>query len=101
MNAAIAASPSPYVALLQGFVMGGGVGIASHGSHRIVGENSQIAMPECTIGLIPDVGGSYLLAQAPGRSASISASPATAWDPATRSTPASPTRSCPRNTGQR
>ena len=47
--------------------MGGGVGISCHGSHRIVGESSQIAMPECGIGLVPDVGGSLMLAQAPGR----------------------------------
>ena len=66
LNAMIAGFEKPYVALMQGFVMGGGVGISCHGSHRIVGENSQIAMPECGIGLIPDVGGSYLLSRAPG-----------------------------------
>jgi enoyl-CoA hydratase/carnithine racemase len=52
---------------MQGFTMGGGVGIGGHASHRIVGETSQIAMPECGIGLVPDVGGSLLLARAPGR----------------------------------
>ncbi len=67
MNARIARYPKPYVALLHGFVMGGGVGIAGHGSHRIVGESVQVAMPECGIGLVPDVGGSQLLADAPGR----------------------------------
>lgn len=67
MNARIANWPKPVVALTQGFVMGGGVGIAGHASHRIVGETSRVAMPECGIGLIPDVGGSLLLAQAPGR----------------------------------
>lgn len=67
LNAKIAEYPKPYVALMQGFTMGGGVGISCHGSHRIVGETSQIAMPECGIGLVPDVGGSYLLARAPGR----------------------------------
>lgn len=66
VNAAIAEYPKPYVALMQGFVMGGGVGVSCHGSHRIVCETSQIAMPECGIGLVPDVGGSWLLAQAPG-----------------------------------
>jgi len=66
MNAKIAAFPKPYVALMHGFTMGGGVGVSCHGSHRIVGETSQIAMPECGIGLVPDVGGSYLLASAPG-----------------------------------
>ncbi len=67
MNATIARYPKPYVALMQGYVLGGGVGVASHGSHRVVGESSRIAMPECAIGLIPDVGGTHLLAQAPGR----------------------------------
>jgi len=52
---------------MQGFTMGGGVGVSCHGSHRIVCENSRIAMPECGIGLVPDVGGSLLLARAPGR----------------------------------
>ena len=67
LNAKIAAYPKPYVALMQGFVMGGGVGIACHGSHRVVCESTQIAMPECGIGLVPDVGGTYLLSRAPGR----------------------------------
>ncbi|MFD2739845.1 enoyl-CoA hydratase/isomerase family protein [Sulfitobacter aestuarii] len=57
----------PVVSFLQGFTMGGGVGIGCHGSHRVVGESSRIAMPECGIGLVPDVGGSRLLAGAPGR----------------------------------
>ena len=67
LNAKIARYPKPYVALMQGFVMGGGVGIACHGSHRVVCESTQVAMPECGIGLVPDVGGSLLLARAPGR----------------------------------
>jgi enoyl-CoA hydratase len=67
LNARIARFPKPYVALMQGFVMGGGVGISGHGSHRIVGTTSRVAMPECAIGLIPDVGGTALLAAAPGR----------------------------------
>ena len=67
MNARLAEYPKPVVSLLQGFVMGGGVGLGCHCSHRLVGETSQIAMPECGIGLMPDVGGSYLLARAPGR----------------------------------
>ena len=65
LNALIAEYEKPYVALMQGFVMGGGVGISCHGSHRIVCETTQIAMPECGIGLVPDVGGSFLLARAP------------------------------------
>jgi len=67
LNAKIARYPKPYVALMQGFVMGGGVGISCHGSHRVVCESTQVAMPECGIGLVPDVGGSLLLARAPGR----------------------------------
>ncbi len=67
LNAKIAQYSKPYVAFLQGFTMGGGVGIGCHGSHRIVCDSSQIAMPECSIGLVPDVGGSLLLARAPGR----------------------------------
>ncbi|WP_135503336.1 enoyl-CoA hydratase/isomerase family protein [Roseovarius aestuariivivens] len=67
LNAKIAEYSKPYIAFMQGFTMGGGVGISCHGSHRIVCESSQIAMPECGIGLVPDVGGSLLLAQAPGR----------------------------------
>ncbi len=67
MNAKIFNYSKPYVAFMQGFTMGGGVGVSCHGSHRIVGDTSQIAMPECGIGLVPDVGGSLLLARAPGR----------------------------------
>ncbi len=67
LNAMIHDYPKPYIAFMQGFTMGGGVGISCHGSHRIVGESSQIAMPECGIGLVPDVGGSLILARAPGR----------------------------------
>ena len=62
--------PKPYVALMNGIVMGGGMGItqcASAGRMRIVTENSKIAMPEVHIGLFPDVGGSYFLSRAPGR----------------------------------
>ncbi len=66
MNARIAEYGKPVVSFLQGFTMGGGVGLGCHGSHRIVGESAQVAMPECGIGLVPDVGGSYLLATAPG-----------------------------------
>jgi 3-hydroxyisobutyrate dehydrogenase len=67
LNHKIFSYPKPVVSFLQGFTMGGGVGIGCHGSHRIVGETSQIAMPECGIGLVPDVGGSLMLALAPGR----------------------------------
>lgn len=56
--------PKPIVSFMQGFTMGGGVGLGCHVSHRIVCESSRIAMPECAIGLVPDVGGSYILAKA-------------------------------------
>jgi enoyl-CoA hydratase/carnithine racemase len=67
MNAALFRFPKPVASFLQGFTMGGGVGLGCHGSHRVVGETSRIAMPETSIGLVPDVGGSLLLARAPGR----------------------------------
>ena len=67
MNAAIADYEKPVVALMQGFVMGGGVGVGGHAGHRVVGDTTQVAMPESGIGLIPDVGGTWLLSRAPGR----------------------------------
>jgi len=67
MNARIKNYQKPYVALMDGITMGGGVGLSAHGSHRIVTERSMVAMPECAIGLIPDVGGTFLLGQARGR----------------------------------
>lgn len=66
LNALIAHYNKPYIAVMNGIVMGGGVGISALGSHRIVTENTSFALPECAIGLIPDVGSSHLLAQAPG-----------------------------------
>lgn len=66
LNATIAAWPKPVVAFMQGFVMGGGVGLGGHASERIVCETTQVAMPECGIGLIPDVGGSFILSRGPG-----------------------------------
>jgi len=67
LNALIFKYPKPVVSFLQGFTMGGGVGIGCHGTHRIVGDSSQISMPEAGIGLIPDVGGTLMLTLAPGR----------------------------------
>lgn len=67
LNAKLAHYPKQIVSLMQGFVMGGGVGIGGHVSHRIVGDSTRMAMPETGIGLIPDIGGSWLLARAPGR----------------------------------
>mgnify|MGYP000215177263 CR=1 FL=1 len=65
MNALIADYPKPVISFMQGFTMGGGVGLGCHGSHRIVDDSSRMAMPECGIGLVPDVGGTMLLAKAP------------------------------------
>ncbi len=66
LNDLIANYPKPYVAIMDGIVMGGGVGVSAHGSHRVVTERSQIGMPETGIGFVPDVGGTYLLSRAPG-----------------------------------
>ncbi|MCX5384150.1 enoyl-CoA hydratase/isomerase family protein [Streptomyces sp. NBC_00083] len=66
LNAHIARYRKPYVALMDGIVMGGGVGVSAHGTVRIVTERSRVAMPETGIGFVPDVGGTYLLALAPG-----------------------------------
>ena len=66
INAQIKAYPKPFIAIMNGIVMGGGVGISAHGSHRIGTHNTLFAMPECAIGLVPDVGGNWLLSRAPG-----------------------------------
>lgn len=66
LNAHIARFPKPYVAVMDGIVMGGGVGISAHGSVRVVTERSRVAMPETGIGFVPDVGGTWLLSRAPG-----------------------------------
>ena len=65
LNAKIKAYPKPYVALIDGIVMGGGVGISIHGSHCIAGDRFQFAMPEVGIGLFPDVGATYALPRLP------------------------------------
>ena len=66
LNALIGRYAKPFVAIQDGIVMGGGIGLSGHTRHRIVTERSQLAMPETGIGLIPDVGGTWLLAHAPG-----------------------------------
>ncbi|MBD0321960.1 MAG: enoyl-CoA hydratase/isomerase family protein [Aldersonia sp.] len=66
LNAMIGRYPKPYVVVMDGIVMGGGVGLSAHGNNRIVTERSKIGMPEVGIGFVPDVGGTWLLAHAPG-----------------------------------
>ncbi|KZS64328.1 enoyl-CoA hydratase/isomerase family protein [Mycobacterium ostraviense] len=66
MNGQIGRFSKPYAALMDGIVMGGGVGVSAHGDGRVVTDTSKVAMPEVGIGFIPDVGGVYLLSRAPG-----------------------------------
>ena len=66
LNARIAKFPKPYVAFMDGIVMGGGVGLSAHSSHRVVTERTKLAMPEVGLGFFPDVGGTWLLSHAPG-----------------------------------
>jgi enoyl-CoA hydratase len=66
LNARIAEFPKPYVAFMDGIVMGGGVGLSAHGSHRVVTEKTRLAMPEVGLGFFPDVGGTFLLSRSPG-----------------------------------
>ncbi len=65
LNAQIKAFPKPYVSLIDGIVMGGGVGLSVHGSHRVGSEFTMFAMPETGIGFFPDVGGTYFLPRMP------------------------------------
>jgi enoyl-CoA hydratase len=67
LNAAIKRYPKPYIALIDGIVMGGGVGVSIHGSHRVAGEKFQFAMPEVGIGFFPDVGGTWMLPRLKGK----------------------------------
>jgi enoyl-CoA hydratase len=67
LNAVIRAYPKPITALIDGIVMGGGVGIAVNGRYRVGSEKTAFAMPEVGIGFFPDVGGTYILPRCPGR----------------------------------
>ena len=66
LNGAIACYPKPYISLINGICMGGGLGISVHGSHRVVSEAAVMAMPETAIGLAPDIGASFFLPRLPG-----------------------------------
>lgn len=66
LNAYIKTYRKPYVALIDGIVMGGGVGISVHGSHRVAGDRYHFAMPEVGIGFFPDVGATWFLPRMPG-----------------------------------
>ena len=66
LNHLIHSYPKPYIAFMDGVVMGGGMGISQGASHRLVTQRSKLAMPETTIGLFPDVGGGYFLSRCPG-----------------------------------
>jgi enoyl-CoA hydratase len=66
MNRAIAEFPRPWISLIDGVCMGGGIGVSVHGSHRVVTEHALLAMPETAIALFPDVGTSFVLPRLPG-----------------------------------
>ncbi|WP_267626017.1 3-hydroxyisobutyryl-CoA hydrolase [Gordonia sputi] len=65
LNLDISTYPKPYVAIMDGIVMGGGVGISAHGNTRVVTDRTRLGMPEVGIGFVPDVGGTFLLSGVP------------------------------------
>ena len=79
LNARIGRLSEPYIAFMDGIVMGGGVGISVYGSHRIVTERTRLAMPETGIGFFPDFGASWFLTRRGTNSVPMSRSPASRW----------------------
>lgn len=67
LNQLIKRYSKPYVAMIDGIVMGGGVGVSVHGDHRVAGDDTMLAMPETGIGFYPDVGGTYFLPRLPDK----------------------------------
>src|SRR5690606_37587077 len=67
LNPYLKTYPNPYVPRVDGIIMGGGVGLSVHGSHRVAGEKLMFAMPETGIGFFPDVGGTFFLPRMPGK----------------------------------
>ncbi len=67
LNRMIAAYPKPYVALIDGICMGGGIGVSVHGAYRVATEHAMFAMPETAIGFFPDIGATYFLPRLPGQ----------------------------------
>ncbi|MBX3098971.1 MAG: enoyl-CoA hydratase/isomerase family protein [Salinibacterium sp.] len=81
LDAHIADYPKPFIAIMDGVTLGGGVGLAAHASHRVVTERSKVGMPETTIGFVPDVGGTWLLSRMPGELGTYLALSATSVGP--------------------
>jgi enoyl-CoA hydratase/carnithine racemase len=67
LNLLISAYPKPYIALIDGICMGGGIGVSVHGPYRVATEHAMFAMPETAIGFFPDIGGTFFLPRLPGR----------------------------------
>ena len=67
LNLLISAFPKPYIALIDGICMGGGIGVSVHGPYRVATEHAMFAMPETAIGFFPDIGGTFFLPRLPGQ----------------------------------
>ena len=96
LNARIKRYRKPYVALIDGIVMGGGVGVSVHGSHRVAGDKFVFAMPEVGIGFFPDIGATWFLPRLPGELGTYCALTGERLDAADGTRPASPPTGFPR-----